>query len=72
MFVNGEPVIDLGGVHAAHDQYVENDRLGLSDGDVYELDFFFAERHRTQSNFRIQTNMPIVSSELPTVSVLYD
>lgn len=72
LFVNGELVIDLGGVHAAHDQYIEIDRLGLSDGEVYQIDFFFAERHRTQSNFRIQTNMPIVSMELPTVSMVYD
>ena len=72
VFVNGELVIDLGGVHAALDQYIEMDRLGLSDGDVYQIDFFFAERHRTQSNFRIQTNMPIVSTELPTVSMVYD
>ncbi len=72
VFVNGQLVIDLGGVHAALDQYIEIDRLGLSDGDVYQIDFFFAERHRTQSNFRIQTNMPIVSVELPTVSMVYD
>ena len=72
MLVNGELVIDLGGVHAAHDQCVEIDRLGLSDGDVYEIDLSFAERHRTQSNFRIQTSMPIVSIESPTVSPVYD
>ncbi len=72
VFVNGELVIDLGGVHAALDQYIEINRLGLLDGDVYQIDFFFAERHRTQSNFRIQTNMPIVSTELPTVSMVYD
>lgn len=72
LFVNGELVIDLGGVHAAHDQYIEIDRLGLSDGEVYQIDFFFAERHRTQSNFRIQTNMPIVTMDLPTVSMVYD
>ena len=72
VFVNGQMVIDLGGVHAALDQYIEIDRLGLSDGDKYQIDFFFAERHRTQSNFRIQTNMPIVSTELPTVSMVYD
>lgn len=72
VFINGELVIDLGGVHAAHDQYVEIDRLGLQDGDTYRIDFFFAERHRTQSNFRIQTNLPIISVELPTVTVAYD
>ncbi len=72
VFINGELVIDLGGVHAAHDQYVDIDRLGLTNGDIYQIDFFFAERHRTQSNFRIQTNLPIVSMELPTFSVVYD
>ncbi len=72
VFINGELVIDLGGVHAAHDQYVDIDRLGLTSGDIYQIDFFFAERHRTQSNFRIQTNLPIVSMELPTFSVVYD
>ena len=61
VFVNGELVIDLGGVHAAHDQYVDLNRLGLADGETYQLDFFFAERHRTQSNFRITTNLPLES-----------
>ncbi len=72
VFVNGELVIDLGGVHAAHDQYVDLNRLGLADGETYQLDFFFAERHRTQSNFRITTNLPLESLSLPTVSALFD
>ncbi|MHC4407029.1 MAG: fibro-slime domain-containing protein, partial [Planctomycetota bacterium] len=55
VFVNDELVIDLGGVHAAVEQYIDLDRLGLEDGETYDLDFFFAERHRTQSNFRIVT-----------------
>ena len=38
----------------------------------YQLDFFFAERHRTQSNFRITTNLPLVSTELPTFSEMHD
>ena len=48
VFINRELVIDLGGVHQAPlDQTVDLNRLGLEDGEVYELSFFFAERHRS-------------------------
>jgi len=36
------------------------------------LDFFFAERHTTQSNFRIDTSMQLESLPPSTVSPLYD
>jgi fibro-slime domain-containing protein len=72
VYINGKLVIDLGGVHAATEQYVDLNRLGLTDGQEYELDFFFAERHRTQSNFRIQTNLDLTSSPLPTITAAFD
>jgi len=72
VFINGELVIDLGGVHAATHQYVDLSRLGLEDGESYKLDFFFAERHRTQSNFRIVTNLVLESAEAPTISASFD
>jgi fibro-slime domain-containing protein len=72
VFINGELVIDLGGVHSAEQQYVELNRLGLADGENYTLDFFFAERHRTQSNFRMQTNIALESVELPAVTAAFD
>ena len=72
VFVNNSLVIDLGGVHAAHDQYVDMSRLGLTDGEPYTIDFFFAERHRTQSNFRIETNLLLESAPIPTVTAAYD
>ena len=37
VFVDGELVIDLGGVHGATTQYVDLDRLGLVDGETYEV-----------------------------------
>lgn len=72
VFINGELVIDLGGVHSATQQYVDLNRLGLTDGESYELSFFFAERHRTQSNFRIVTNLELESVQLPSISAAFD
>jgi len=72
VYINGQLVIDLGGVHAATHQYVDLTRLGLTDGETYTLDFFFAERHRTQSNFRVVTTLALESVELPTVTAAFD
>jgi fibro-slime domain-containing protein len=72
VFVDGRLVIDLGGVKPARDQYVDLDRLGLEDGETYPLDFFFAERHRTQSNFRIQTNVKLMNVQVPTITAAFD
>lgn len=72
VYVNDQLVIDIGGVHSQVQQIVELDRLGLQDGKTYPLDFFFAERHRTQSNFRIDTTLVLKNADLPTVSAAYD
>jgi fibro-slime domain-containing protein len=72
VFVDGELVIDIGGVHPAVEQYVDLDRLGLEHGRTYRLDFFFAERHRTQSNFRIVTNLELESVPPTTITAIFD
>lgn len=72
VFIDDELVIDLGGVHQAIEQSVDLDRLGLEDGEDYKLSFFFAERHRYQSNFRITTNLKLETIQLPTVTAAYD
>jgi len=72
VYIDGELVIDLGGVHAATEQYVDLDRLGLTDGETYTLDFFFAERHRTQSNFRIATTLQLVETGVPSITAAFD
>lgn len=72
VFINDRLVIDLGGVHGVTSQSVLLDRLGLEHGQQYRLNFFFAERHRTQSNFRIQTNLQLQTAGVPTISAAYD
>jgi fibro-slime domain-containing protein len=73
VYVDGKCVIDLGGVHGAISQTIDLDRLTwLEDGKKYSLKFFFAERHRTASNFRIDTTLELQNAELPATSGLYD
>lgn len=73
VFINGKKVIDLGGVHAAIDQTVHLDRLdNLVPNKKNSLKVFQAERHRTQSNFRIETTINLKTAELPNTSKLYD
>ncbi len=67
-FIHGKRVIDLGGVHGALSATVNLDEraaeLGLEKGKTYPLDFFFAERHTSESNFRIDTTIGCFS-EVP-------
>jgi fibro-slime domain-containing protein len=60
VYINGKKVIDLGGVHGSQPASVALSNIaGLTVGQTYDLDFFFAERHTTQSNFTITTNIPL-------------
>jgi fibro-slime domain-containing protein len=62
LFIDDELVVDLGGVHPPVSGSVNLDGLGLTVGGVYDFDLFFAERHTTQSNFRIDTSIQLVES----------
>ncbi len=72
VYIDGRLVIDLGGVHEAVDQIVDLNRLRLEHGRTYRLDFFFAERHRTQSNFRITTNLELKCDTVPSITAAFD
>ena len=62
VFINDQLAIDLGGVHGAASGSVDLDTLGLTIGETYDFDLFFAERHTSQSNFRIDTSIELIGN----------
>ncbi|MBN1957522.1 MAG: fibro-slime domain-containing protein [Desulfuromonadales bacterium] len=59
VFINDQLVVDLGGIHSAATGSVDLTSLGLTVGNDYDFDIFFAERHTTASNFRIDTSIAL-------------
>ena len=72
VYINGQLVVDLGGVHRSQSAGVNVDeeasRLGLLPGGNYELKLFFAERHTSESNFKIETSIELATDS----SAYYD
>lgn len=67
VFFDKQLGIDLGGVHAAQTRTVNLDALfgpGKAAGN-YAFDFFFAERHTSQSNLTIETSLVFEPSQVP-------
>ncbi len=62
VFINDELVIDLGGVHGPLSATVDLDTLGLTIGETFNFDLFFAERQTGGSSFRIDTSIVLVES----------
>jgi len=65
VYIDGKRVIDIGGVHTSQTDSVNLDSLGLTVGETYDLDFFFAERHYSQSNFTITTSIELETAANP-------
>ena len=72
VYIDGNRVIDIGGVHTAQSQTVNlddiADELGLVIGETYDFDFFFAERCFQDSKFEITTSIELVEPIQPIVN----
>jgi fibro-slime domain-containing protein len=65
VFINDSLALDLGGVHGAESAAINLNTLGLTAGNVYDFDFFFAERHTSGSNMTIQTSIALETNNVP-------
>ncbi len=75
LYINGKRVLDIGGAHAIAECGINlNDvaiLCGLVDGQEYDFDFFYTERHGTAANFGIKTNIKIVDPNMQTTKTGY-
>jgi fibro-slime domain-containing protein len=61
VFINGVRIMDLGGIHVLRTGSITLDAFHIADcgmtiGRLYRLDFFHAERHTGESNFKLTMN----------------
>jgi fibro-slime domain-containing protein len=64
VFVNNKLALDLGGLHPQATGTIDMDamaaQLGLTKNNAYNIELFHAERHTTESHFRVDTNFVFV------------
>jgi fibro-slime domain-containing protein len=73
VFIDDKLVLDLGGIHGKEDMLLDLTKIDwLVDGKTYVLRVFHAERHVTESNFRMETTLRLRSVEPPATAGLAD
>lgn len=71
VFINGQLLIDMGGAHEQQDGTFNlddladaNPELDLRNGKAVDFDFFYVERHTTESNFYGKMNFKLANDEV--------
>ena len=71
LFINNKMVMDIGAAHSiTTSTFNLNDYIkecGLKDGEMYDFDFYYMERHSYGANIRIETNIDVTSKYIDTV-----
>ena len=75
LFINGIRVLDVGAAHSISKVEISLNTVaeicGLEDGQAYDFDFYYMERHGTAANFGIETNIKIVAPAMLTKKIGY-
>ena len=70
LYIDGIRVMDMGGAHSISKCGISlndvKELCGLKDGEVYDFDFYYMERHGTAANFGIETNIKIADPSMLT------
>jgi len=69
VFIDGKLAVDIGGIHGRIEKSINLDNLHLEHGKTYTFDMFWAERHRTESNFKITTSIELEDEPEATLSL---
>jgi fibro-slime domain-containing protein len=72
--INDRLVIDAGGLAKGKHQFADLDRLGMADGELFVLRFFYAARTNSPSAMKVRTNVNLLYSHgvVPDTSGMYD
>lgn len=71
LFINNKMVMDIGAAHSiTSTTFNLNDYIkecGLKDGEMYDFDFYYMERHSYGANLRIETNIDVTTKYIDTI-----
>lgn len=70
VFINGQLAVDIGGVHPATTRSITLNAgdFGMTPGNNYSFDIFYAERHILDAAFRMDITAPLQNPQVPEPS----